>query len=117
MKMNARLVGAMLTVLLAGLGVTQGAQASTTSHQGRVAEIRIENSSSNDSFTLMSLTSIGSCATMNGLALIKLPARTTEQYKSMISVLLAARLANKQVTAWVDDAVLTNGYCTIVRLS
>jgi len=118
-KTNRRRMAAMAATLLALAGLTNDAHAAVHIHTGRIRTIRVENSTTiNDGFTMVGLTAAPNCANLETefQVGIKLPARTTEEYKAMWSILLAAKLAEKEVTVHFSNTILTNGRCTIVSL-
>jgi hypothetical protein len=91
-------------------GVAQAATFYSTSTIKSFTLMSSANASYEDAFTLNGFTSAGTCLVENGYVVVRV--RDDERGKKQISLLMAAKLANKEVTIRVrEDRVDAYGSC------
>ena len=115
MRLNDKLFGGLVALAISAVCTT--ASANDVLENRTVAFIRIHNSAtvtSQDWFALTGLSSQPGCGTSNGYVVIKMPDRNTPDYAAMLSVLQAAKLADRSVRVVIRSHNLTEGYCTAV---
>jgi hypothetical protein len=93
------------------------AEATSYNASGTIAVLRSHDAAvSQDWFQLTGVASLGNCATFNGLVLFTL--RDDERSWRHFAMVLSAKRAGGTITAWVDDAVVSNpgGFCYLQYL-
>lgn len=108
MKLAAMLIAAVLLAPHAALAASfQGT--------GTVTTIRTHDNTSfpttSDWFSIASFANAGTCGKLSGLVVIKIP--DGARGDRMLSLLVAAKLANKNVLVSVDDTIKVGGYCVL----
>jgi hypothetical protein len=102
---------------LTTLGVTGIAYAGVFTETRTVRQIVVSNpaffGTNRDWIQLNGLTSHASCGAAAGGVVLKLPARSTDEYKGMLTLLTAAKAGARPVTVEFTNDTLTEGFCTV----
>lgn len=109
-KSHHTLLTSTILIMATLLGISGTVEATQYSATGTVAALRSHDAAiSSDWFQLTGVASLGNCATYNGLVLFVL--KDDDRSWRHFGMLLSAKRTQATITAWVDDAVASSGFC------